>query len=509
MSILLATTLSASRSNGARRARASFLVAGVLMALAAAPALGATPAGRSGVEEDVSHKGLGPNVPVPAWAVHKRIHFFPASPPSASLTGGLAEQGVSGRPKAYAGRRCERGYCPEPPLLYNEGGKGVQHTPHLHIIFWGSNWNNEAGSALRTQLLKMYEGLSGSAYQGILTQYFDATGRVSSTVTVTSYTDTGVAAPTNVDDAKIQEEVIAAVKANEAKGWALEFNAEFVVIPGPGATYEPSFPQFCAYHDAITSGTNTSTYTFAPDAAEEPFYGLCASYDPTKNGNNVTSMLATHEYAESATDPIPGPATHTWTTANRYEIGDICASGDDEVKEGSLKGSWVQGLWDDNQSLCSLEDPAPPHVYAITGRPTTMSLTEATLYGTVNPEGLETKYYFEYGSTTSYGSKTSEVSAGPGVSNLEINQSVGGLTAEQTYHYRLVATNSTGTTHGEDHTIVTSRWYVRPTPNVSGGTNLLESVSCVSSSFCIAVGVSERSGKFPLAEQWNGTEWSI
>ncbi|HEY8501370.1 MAG TPA: hypothetical protein VIL21_01680, partial [Solirubrobacterales bacterium] len=45
--------------------------------------------------------------------------------------------------------------------------------------------------------------------------------------------------------------------------------------------------------------------------------------------------------------------------------------------------------------------------------------TTATLNGKVNPNGLETKFYFEYGTTTSYGSKTAETNAGSGSSTLE------------------------------------------------------------------------------------------
>src|SRR5207253_8556683 len=42
----------------------------------------------------------------------------------------------------------------------------------------------------------------------------------------------------------------------------------------------------------------------------------------------------------------------------------------------------------------------------------------AVLNGTVNPNALETKTYFEYGATVSYGSKTAEVSVGAGSSAL-------------------------------------------------------------------------------------------
>jgi hypothetical protein len=69
--------------------------------------------------------------------------------------------------------------------------------------------------------------------------------------------------------------------------------------------------------------------------------------------------------------------------------------------------------------------------------------TEATLRGTVNPEGYETKYYFEYGTEKGkYTSKTEEASAGSGTSSVKVSKAITGLTASTTYYYRLVATNA-------------------------------------------------------------------
>jgi hypothetical protein len=79
----------------------------------------------------------------------------------------------------------------------------------------------------------------------------------------------------------------------------------------------------------------------------------------------------------------------------------------------------------------------------------------ATLNGKVNPNGAETKMYFEYGTTTGYGSKTAEVSVGSGSTTLEKAEAIGSLTANTLYHYRIVATNSSGTSQGVDKTFTT------------------------------------------------------
>ena len=91
----------------------------------------------------------------------------------------------------------------------------------------------------------------------------------------------------------------------------------------------------------------------------------------------------------------------------------------------------------------------PP--YAKTEAATSVSETQATLNGLVNPSGSETKYWFEYGPTTSYGTKTSEAGAGSGMSNLEESSTITGLSGT-TYHYRVVGTSSLGTIYGKDGT---------------------------------------------------------
>jgi hypothetical protein len=79
---------------------------------------------------------------------------------------------------------------------------------------------------------------------------------------------------------------------------------------------------------------------------------------------------------------------------------------------------------------------------------TNITADSATLNGEVNPEGLETKYYFEYG-VGSYEKKTAEFSAGSGTGTLKKSVAVSGLLAGTTYNdVRIVATNSDGTTEG-------------------------------------------------------------
>ena len=92
----------------------------------------------------------------------------------------------------------------------------------------------------------------------------------------------------------------------------------------------------------------------------------------------------------------------------------------------------------------------------VTGAPTAVTTTSATLNGTVDPSGRPTTWYFEYGTSTGYGTKTPVKDAGSGTGAAAVSAAVTGLTTGRTYHVRLVATNDAGTSRGADQTFVTS-----------------------------------------------------
>jgi len=97
---------------------------------------------------------------------------------------------------------------------------------------------------------------------------------------------------------------------------------------------------------------------------------------------------------------------------------------------------------------------------ATTNVATNITSTSVQLNGTVNPNGASTTYYFQYGTTTNYGSNTSTQNAGSGTNSVPENEPISGLTKNTTYHYRIVATNSTGTTYGSDVTFITIADYL-------------------------------------------------
>lgn len=96
---------------------------------------------------------------------------------------------------------------------------------------------------------------------------------------------------------------------------------------------------------------------------------------------------------------------------------------------------------------------------AVTGSASSIGPSTATVSGTVNPNGQATTYHFDYGTTTGYGAQAPappDPSAGSGTTNQSVSANLTGLTASTTYHYRLVATNASGTTTAADQTFITT-----------------------------------------------------
>jgi hypothetical protein len=90
-----------------------------------------------------------------------------------------------------------------------------------------------------------------------------------------------------------------------------------------------------------------------------------------------------------------------------------------------------------------------------TGRPGSITQSSATVSGTVNPNGRSTTFYFQYGTTRSYGSTTLGHAAGSGATTVNVSANLGGLTAGATYHYRLYASSASGIAYGSDRTFTT------------------------------------------------------
>lgn len=81
--------------------------------------------------------------------------------------------------------------------------------------------------------------------------------------------------------------------------------------------------------------------------------------------------------------------------------------------------------------------------------------TTAMLSGKVNPNNAATTYFFEYGTTTHYGSHTTIAGIGHGISAVAVSGALNGLNPGTVYHFRLVAQNAVGQAFSHDRTFRT------------------------------------------------------
>jgi hypothetical protein len=109
-------------------------------------------------------------------------------------------------------------------------------------------------------------------------------------------------------------------------------------------------------------------------------------------------------------------------------------------------------------AAASAQDPVPatPPV-ATTGAAEAITLTGATLTGTVDRNDGATTYHFEYCTSAAYGLNTSETALPvDGSDPVTVKVPISGLTRDTLYHYRLVATNPAGISRGADRSFRTA-----------------------------------------------------
>jgi hypothetical protein len=98
---------------------------------------------------------------------------------------------------------------------------------------------------------------------------------------------------------------------------------------------------------------------------------------------------------------------------------------------------------------------AAPRPTAITRKATGVKSKSATLHGSVNGHGLATTYWFQWGTSKHYGHKTSSHKLKASSSAKAVMALLGKLKSGTRYHFRVVAKNASGTSHGKDMTFTT------------------------------------------------------
>jgi len=191
------------------------------------------------------------------------------------------------------------------------------------------------------------------------------------------------------------------------------------VRPGDWATYVASY-SFTANWSSVNGAT-----VYRLDVSTSSSFSTYVPGYQNRNVGNVTSR--------SVTGLNP-------STAYYFRVRAYC----NRIRKTSGNSNTVP--------VTTLSPTGPPVV--ITNRATYIASYSARLENTVDPHGLTTTVYFQYGTSTSYG-LTTAIQSKTGDTYQNVVATIGGLTANTTYHFRIVATNSAGTRYGADQTFTT------------------------------------------------------
>jgi len=199
----------------------------------------------------------------------------------------------------------------------------------------------------------------------------------------------------------------------------------------------------------VTPPTGPPTVTTNPAA-------FIASFSAMLKGSLNPDGLSTTFHFQYGTTTSYGlttaPQTQTGDTSLNVSAGISSLTANTTYHFRIAASNSAGTTYGTDRTLTTLTMTGPP---VVTTKPATdVSAPLATLNGKLDPHGLSTTVYFQYGTTTSYGSRTpNQIKTGNNYQN--VLASISDLTAGTTYHFRIVATNSAGTRVGGDRTFTT------------------------------------------------------
>jgi CSLREA domain-containing protein len=183
---------------------------------------------------------------------------------------------------------------------------------------------------------------------------------------------------------------------------------------------------------------------------------LVASFSATLNGSLDPHGLTTSVHFQYGTTTSYGLTTAPQSqSGNTYRnisanISSLSASTTYHFRIVATNSAGTR--YGGDRTFTTLTATGPPVV--TTDPATNLTSSSAKLDGSLDPHGLTTSVYFQYGTTTSYGHTTATQSQ-TGNTYRNITANISGLTTHSTYHFRIVAANSAGTRYGAGRTFTT------------------------------------------------------
>jgi len=247
--------------------------------------------------------------------------------------------------------------------------------------------------------------------------------------------------------------------------------------PSPTAT--PTIPPTATPTATLTpTASPTATPTLTPTATPAAPVAQPATYiganNITANWSSITG--ATGYRLDVATDSsftmyVPGYQNRNVGNVLSQSVTGLNASTVYRYRVRAYNGGATSGN-SNVINVTTLSATGPPVV--ITNPATLVASFSATLNGLVDPHGLSTTVYFQYGPTTSYGSTTPGQTKN-GNTYQSVSANISGLAASTTYHFRIVATNSGGTRYGSDSSFTTLSASGPPVVATNAATNTASS----------------------------------
>jgi N-acetylmuramoyl-L-alanine amidase len=190
--------------------------------------------------------------------------------------------------------------------------------------------------------------------------------------------------------------------------------------------------------------------------------GTLTNQDATPAARNALEQLLAWEADRHGLDPKGSSLYTNPVNGTQATFPNIAGHRDVAATEcpGGVFYATLPTIRNDVAALLAGSPPPAPVVsapMAVTGSATNVSRNGATVAGSVNPNGAATSYWFQYGTSTSYGASTASGDAGSGTTAVTVGAVLSGLSRAKTYHYRVVARNSAGTSYGADKTFRTTK----------------------------------------------------
>jgi serine protease len=280
-----------------------------------------------------------------------------AAPVSATPSHALPPQAVSHVFKTKGGARPTRGKN----LAYNGGvgGIGVETTPKVYLVLWGSQWSNDpSGEASTVQ--SFLQGVGGSSWLNSVTQYCQnvATGTVfcsgisgaqyagnPSNILAGTWNDNGSAAPSSPTQSQLAAEAVRGAQHFGNTTGSSNASTQYVIATAHGNNASGFGTQYCAWHSSTSSSVGKVAYTNLPYITDAG--ASCGANFNGLGANAGMTIVEGHELAETITDQFPNGG---WLDRRGEENADKCAwisSGQGAASNIHLStGTFaVQSLW--------------------------------------------------------------------------------------------------------------------------------------------------------------------